>query len=302
MFKRIVAAVAATFVLCAVSLPIAAHAAAASPSPNIVAWGDSLTAGAWASQGNDYPSVALRLLGGNRKLLNMGIGGQQSTGIAALMNAVPTWFSVAGNQIAASGATTIVRRNDAPINDQGPSSFPGTLCGVHGTLSAQLMDKTVNGYAYVFTRDAPGTAADCPPHSTFLFDAGVETKGWVNWLWLGRNGAGLAHSVRYDIAATVAASGGRFVIASLTPASNDSPNYRAKLESINAWMKSTYGRHYIDVDAALMAANDGSAGDLEDVRDGIIPRSLRHDPVHLTDKGYAIVAKLFADATRQLGY
>ncbi|MFD1912806.1 hypothetical protein [Halodurantibacterium flavum] len=57
--------------------------------PPVVAWGDSLTAGAGATAAASYPAVAQGLFAPRRTILNEGIGGQTSTQIAARQGAVP---------------------------------------------------------------------------------------------------------------------------------------------------------------------------------------------------------------------
>jgi hypothetical protein len=50
-----------------------------------------------------------------------------------------------------------------------------------------------------------------------------------------------------------------------------------------------YGARFIDVQQALMDANDGSAGDLADIANGITPRSLRNDVYHPNYAGRVVV-------------
>ena len=49
--------------------------------------------------------------------------------------------------------------------------------------------------------------------------------------------------------------------------------------------------HHVECLSALKAANDGSADDLQDVADNIVPRSLRTDSIHETDYGLHIRTK-----------
>ncbi len=63
----------------------------------VVAWGDSLTAGAGATApARRYPAVAAGLYTPARTVVNQGIGGQTSTQIAARQGAVPILVSLAG--------------------------------------------------------------------------------------------------------------------------------------------------------------------------------------------------------------
>ena len=64
-----------------------------------------------------------------------------------------------------------------------------------------------------------------------------------------------------------------------------SPNTYA---SVQAWC----GDHFIPVTAAMQAANDGSANDLADVANGLVPRSLRIDSIHENAAGTRIRARV----------
>lgn len=58
------------------------------------------------------------------------------------------------------------------------------------------------------------------------------------------------------------------------------------------FIRNTYPDNHVQIYQALLDGNDGSAGDLADVAEGIFPRSLRAsgDSVHLVAAGYNIVA------------
>lgn len=66
---------------------------------DIVAWGDSLTAGAGSTGGNSYPAVAAGLFDPDRNVVNRGVGGQTSTQIAARQGGVPIMVTVDGNEL-----------------------------------------------------------------------------------------------------------------------------------------------------------------------------------------------------------
>jgi hypothetical protein len=189
------------------SYSAALQTAPVAASQDIIAWGDSLTAGAGGGKGNDYPTVASRLFPAWRDVINAGIGGQTSTSIAARMNAVPTLLTFGGDAIPSSGIAEVTERSVTPITNQGPHSLDGTVCGIYGVLGASTADAGKT-YSYGFRRLEAGDAVPCPPRSVFLFDLPQETKGRIAWLWLGRNGADPGHSVVDDIAAAVSSLGG----------------------------------------------------------------------------------------------
>lgn len=55
------------------------------------------------------------------------------------------------------------------------------------------------------------------------------------------------------------------------------------------------GTHYIPTRSLMQTANDGSPEDLEDVANGILPRSLRIDAVHLNTAGMTVYAGIIHD-------
>ncbi|WP_244919791.1 SGNH/GDSL hydrolase family protein [Rhizobium grahamii] len=75
-----------------------AHRDGARPR-SIVAFGDSLTAGAGASSSDhSYPALAASLFNPPRTVLNRGIGGQASTQIAVRQGGLPLQLAVQGNE------------------------------------------------------------------------------------------------------------------------------------------------------------------------------------------------------------
>lgn len=259
----------------------------------IVAWGDSLTSGAGSTGGNTYPYQASLLFGPVRTIINLGIGGQTSTQIAARMNARPILVSVEGNQVPASGGVAVTAKNINVLYNSGNYSGAqtGWLAGVHGNMS------TDGAGNWTFTRTRPGEALACPAGSQFTCEIGQELQGKTAWLWLGRNGAQAGYGVEDDIAAAVASlTHERYLVGSVLTSAGDSEGTVATIEARNAALASTYGARFVDVLSALRAAHDGSPGDLEDIAASHVPRSLRHDAVHLNDAGYEIVAASFGAA------
>jgi lysophospholipase L1-like esterase len=268
----------------------------------IATWGDSLTAGAGLPVVETYPAQAEALFGYTRDIANGGIGGQNSTAIAARMNAVPTLLTFAGETIGAGGSTAIVERSTTPLTSQGPRAMAGTVCGIDGMLAAETADggKT---YAYSFSRSRPGEEVPCPAGSLFRFTAADVMGSRVQWIWAGTNGADSGRKVVDDIAAMVASlTHDRFLVGALPSGAEHSEARIAAAKSINAALAKAHGERFVDLVAALADGGDGSAGDAADVAAGIIPRSLRVDALHLNARGNAIVAKAFHDATLKLGF
>lgn len=136
-----------------------------------------------------------------------------------------------------------------------------------------------------------------------LFEADSARTEGIVLMWIGSNDAndGTLGGAKAEIdACTAALPGGtaacRCII--LGPLAGDYPQIkigganRAAFDTYQAAMASTYGERYINANALMIAGSNGSAGDLADVADGIVPRSLRCDTIHPTDAGYLRAAQL----------
>src|SRR5690606_15336637 len=118
----------------------------------------------------------------------------------------------------------------------------------------------------------------------FVPAAGHFLRGLTAWLWMGRNGANSGHSVVGDIAAAVGGLGHeRYLVGAILPSSNDMAPVKAQLAAINSALAAAYGARFVDLLEALQAEADGSDEDVADVADGLVPRSLRSDHLHLND-------------------
>lgn len=65
--------------------------------------------------------------------------------------------------------------------------------------------------------------------------------------------------------------------------------YQTRLDA-TAHMVAEYPNNVLDIMQILLDANDGSANDLTDVANEIVPRSLRSDEIHNNDAGHQVVA------------
>lgn len=267
---------------------------------DIVAWGDSLTAGAGASSSaTRYPAVAGDSFSPVRDVSNQGIGGQTSTQIAARMGAQPIEITVTGNEIPASGGVAVTAKNINTLVNSGvfSGSMHGTVAGVYGRITT---DASGN---WTFTRSDAGSATACPADSVFVPALADTFNETTSWLWAGRNGAQSGYTVAGDIAAAAAMiTTGRYLVGAILTSADDSAGNITALQALNASLASTYGSRFVDLMAILQAANDGSANDLADIAAGYTPRSLRSDAVHLNDAGYAIVAAAWKNATVAMGW
>ncbi|SEQ53738.1 hypothetical protein SAMN05428969_3428 [Devosia sp. YR412] len=261
-------------------------------SNNVAAWGDSLTLGQNVGEGNDYPTQASKLFDDVTEVANLGIGGQTSTQIAARSGA-PLLVTVLGDKIPANGTAVIVTKNVNLLMAGGKNtgSMEGTLCAVQGTMT------TDSGGNWSFSPSSPGVEVSCSGSQRFDSSLSKEMRPRITWFWMGRNMADNGHDIAEDIAGAVAALGhDRFLVGGLFAGRGGKSSF---YESVNEQLKAQYEGQFIDIFAALVTlGGDGSEEDKADIADGFLPRSIfQGDGVHLTAKGYAIVAQAFYEAT-----
>jgi len=273
-------------------------------APDVVAYGDSLTYGANSTPGVGSWPIQLHAISG-LTVLNTGIPGQTSKGIAERAGASPLMLSSVDHTIHAAGPTAV--RMDHYDIFQGIHSIDGTLAGIHGRIW-----KTDNSPVVYFERSVVGTAVSLPRAGSFVAD-GVATGAGK-----GASSPTAAHSVavvwacRNDIAYGLSAEGCLQNVQSLTRLFSShkqhfivlaalngegegrgTPKYMT-MQAINRGMKAAYPNNFIDIREVLIA--HAQASDHEDAAADIVPRSLRlkdgvADPQHLGDAGYAIVAR-----------
>lgn len=190
-----------------------------------------------------------------------------------------------------------------PLNSQGPWAdgglrLAGSLLGVGGQLE-------YDAGVVTFRRTTQGPALPVLPGSLFTPDAARDYQQHTAWIWAGRNNVSAPETIKGDIAAMVAhLDHSRYLVGSIVNGAGEGPDSEnlATISSLNADLSAHYGNRFVDLRAALLAAHNGSAGDLEDVAAGIPPRSLRSDQFHLNALGQAVTAQAFYTATLACGW
>ncbi|MDR3512618.1 MAG: hypothetical protein P4L73_13365 [Caulobacteraceae bacterium] len=280
--------------------------------PVFPCWGDSLTNGYNAVQGQDFVTRLGSLLAPfGHAVENLGWGGQTSQMIAERMGVYTVPVTLSGNQIVA-GANSVTAINGAAIQNwtslvaaTGHPPNPcyqflthaksdtltrkGTLCGVHG-----VMTMTDTGTApsdtetYTFTPDTgySGTTA-CPVGSPFQADLAPHCDE-TPILWLGRNNAAAYPAqVLTDIAACVASfapKAKRYLVMSVLNGAYEGTGttaYTNIVSTVNAGLAAAYSGYYLDIRTYLVQHGLADAGitpttqDTADIAADIVPSSLR---------------------------
>jgi len=241
---------------------------------SVVAWGDSYTEGEEGlyDTGN-YPSELQSLI--VLPVINEGVNGQTSNEIGVREGAIPTYATVAGGVIPASGGVTVTFPTGyEPVTDQGPvSGVAGTILGVHGVV-------TLNLELYTFTRTTAGSAVTASGSPQFVVDTPYAKDLPV--FWEGRDDFANPSLIASNMAAEVATvpSGQDYAVLSLINFNRqeewiggDSYGYLLK---DNAELAATYGSHYVDVWTVLINSyNPALVTDVSDYQHGEVPTSLR---------------------------
>ena len=252
-----------------------------------------------------YPSKLLALIGGVWTGTNIGYGGENVATVLGRSNAIPMILAsdVAIPADTSSVTITLTNAFGHTINmlAQRDSTNKVTIDNIAGTL-------TNTGSGFKFNRDASGTAYSAKKGDIVYFDDYnyMADDKRCKIIWLGENrGYGSSDSPVGDPAN---ADDRKRLISMLKTAISAyechryivvSPPVRTN-EELEAEMQQEFGIHFfndrmymvnhgIDDAIALGYLNPSTyptAGDLEDMANGICPRSLRYDATHYTQNGY----------------
>lgn len=279
---------------------------------DIACWGDSLTEGAGTSGSSfRYPQTLAALLG--RNVANLGIGGQGSTQICARQGGAEVALTVSGDSIPASGSVTVTAISPALLTGGASTStrtITGVVAGVHGTLT-----KTGFPATYTFQRAVVAASATaCPSGSVFVPDTAADYRDRTAIFWAGRNNFSALTTVLDDLLAMVDHMEGlqkRYLVMTILPHEDDTygTSNREELDAINGQIMRLFHGNVLDIasfflDKTALSA-DGytcDADDLTDIGNGLTPRGLRSDQLHLNDIGYPLVALQGARALRAKGW
>lgn len=273
-----------------------------------VVWaGDSLTEGVGGG-GTTAPGVLASLSG--LTVLNRGYAGRASADIALHMGVLVPLLSISGGQIPASGSVSVTEIN--PSNGyrlgQNNETFPGTLSGVPGNLIR------ASNNTWSFSRASAGSVVAVPDGTPFYCTEHAGEDDSITVTWVGRNNYATAFAeVERDTASFhewVKPFNKQHIVIGMTTTDAEvigSNNYII-ITGINASLKETYNDCYIDmldylVSEGLMDAGiTPTPGDITDIQNGVIPRSLRSDSTHLNAAGYTVAGKRVFQQLTELGW
>lgn len=283
-------------------------------------WGDSLTrgVGVGSSYSKAFPYVLYGLLDG-RKVINCGVGGENTINIASRQGGLPNIvkpFTIPADTNKVEIELTNIYGDSAGILLQGGSALdpitdkyvmtaqinPCSINGVEGTLTYE------NG-KYYFSRSENGESVIVSRPTTLITYAMKSMRDNINIIWLGTNGG---FSTSSELIEYIDA-----MIDYMTPINKKYivfgihhlvSTVTETFEMIEKNMTLHFGRHYINQRKYMLEYGLSDAGITPTVEDttaisqGKIPSSLLYDDVHYNDKGYNIIATLASERGKELGY
>jgi len=249
----------------------------------VAAWGDSLTFGNQGSYDRgDFPDELKSLI--TLPVVNEGVSGNTSTQIGVRQGGVPTYATVTGGIIPASGGVTVTfPAGYEPVTSVGPKGgTPGTILGVHGVVT---LDST--GTIFTFTRSTAGSSENAPGNPQFVVD--TPYANYIPVFWEGRNNYSSTVQIISDLAAQVATvpAGQNYLVLDVTP-DNNPKEWPGGVEypyllADKAQMEATYGSHYLDIWGVLVNSyNPDLITDVSDYNHNEVPTSLRAIAVYTT--------------------
>jgi hypothetical protein len=246
------------------------------PAPGVVAWGDSLTQGNKGQYDvNAYPNQLASLL--IIPTVNEGVDGNSSTQIGVREGGVPTYATVQGGVIPASGSVVVTFPTGyEPVTAAGPAAgTSGTILGVHGVVTYDSASSN-----YVFTPSAPGSAVSAPGSPQFIVD--TPYANYLPVFWEGRDNYLAPAQILSDLKAQISTvpSGQNYLVLSIT---NDEGSTEWKggagyndIISDNQQLQALAGSHYLDIREILVSSYDPTqANDVSDFNNDDVPTSLR---------------------------
>ncbi|MFF0942683.1 SGNH/GDSL hydrolase family protein [Kocuria sp. CPCC 205300] len=273
------------------------------PINDWAAWGDSFT-------GTSWPGLLATSLGVS--VYNGGRGGQKTAEIAARQGGTPARVTLNGNTIPSSGPVTVTTITSSPLS--AGDSRPGRVAGVLGTLA-----RSADGATTTFTRSADGTAVAVTAGSRFIPEDGATRRDRITTIWVGRNdlrpeSEGPNASTPLDrilprvqsMIDYLTPAVRRVMVLEIAPRDDETPGTaaRTRLDDYNAALKAAFPQHFVPIAtwlrttaAATAAGITFTTDDQADIANGITPRSLRSDVLHLNEAGNtAVVSRLTTEA------
>lgn len=264
------------------------------PSKQIIGFGDSMSENTWQR--------ALRELMPDRNIISGGVGGQKSGQIARRQGGVAPMITIANNTIPAAGSVPV--SVDVPFMFNAQVVY-GRLYGVSGTLSH------VNG-VLTFTRSRPGVVVQIDDVTPFILDQNDGYDFSTVIFWAGNNDYQPEFRPQIDGNVTrmvdfLKTQEKRFFVIGMAIADYSDRHkgtpYYSDITALHQKWRERWPDNFIDITPVLQRHYDpDNLTDVQNLKNGCTPSTLRVDPIHLNDAGNRIVAKHIHDLLIQRGW
>lgn len=287
---------------------------------DVSCWGNSLTRGVGVNESYSkaFPYVLYELLDG-RKVINCGVGGENSIAIASRQGCLPNIvkpFIIPADTSKTEIEITDIYGEPAGILKQGGSALdpitqqyvntsqinPCTIQNIAGNL-------TYESGRYYFSRSENGETVNVTKPVPLITYAMSALRNNINVIWLGTNGGFTTSTELIEIIRTMVeymkpitkkyiVIGIHHLVSTVTET----------FDTLEKSMITAFGRHYINERKYMIEYGLSDAGitpteeDSNAISQGKIPPSLLYDDVHYNDKGYNIIANLVNNRGKELGY
>ena len=304
----------------------------------IVCWGDSLTA---PHSGNgikgkakrlitgdyDYPAYLQEMLGNDYKVINAGVGGENTLTIMARQGAFPmklahdvvinhnTQKKLIGNS---DTIAFVSAYNGLPVTPlmqytwklEGPSQINPCRIGKHQFLLSSEV-RTYEDYCYYLEpEDKQMTTDTLREGSVVTTYAMNHLRGkYANVFFIGQNGGftDVADLIRQLSAMITYSQSDRYIVISFHKRNHVIKTIPRMIEMEDS-LSRHFGEHYINLRRLMVTRGLADANlvltktDMDSIAKGVVPPQLLADDCHFTTQGYNVIAKLVFSRMEELGY
>lgn len=286
----------------------------------VCCWGNSLTAGG-GGEGITYPDILQQRLGDKYKVINCGVGGENTSTITARQGGIPMYIDIEINIPDSKENEVIIGDLD---NSHLRSSFnhsmvkPLLQTGSYYTINPILIDTVKctlwwNGWdykdnkgKYIIKRIHNGNPIKIKSGTLIHTASELRFKdSFVNIFFIGQNGGfKSANDLLCQYQKMIDFSNSdRFIIIGLY-----AKGTIQEMKEMEALFKTEFGDKYINLreylsEKALKDANiKPKEEDMKSVSVGLCPPSIMSDKVHLNKIGYELLGNLVYERMHILGY
>ncbi len=298
----------------------------------IVCWGDSLTAPhgggslkgklrRWLGYNLSYPQYLEGILSDDYRIVNAGVGGENTLTIMARQGAYPMqlahdvvifksderkYRTIVGNNDMSAFVSSYNGQNVTPLlqcgyDDESPAQVnPCNIDGKQFELSSEAKfwkedGKFKHEYNYYIEPSAKFESTDTIKAGSVLTTFAMENlRGkYANVLFIGQNGGfdDVADLIKQLQAMISYSQSDRYIVISFHKPNKVIPDYN-RMKEMEDSLYQVFGGHFINLRQNL--SSDGQ-GEVEQ-------KWLSTDNLHFNSDGYKRIANLVADKMKELGY